>query len=589
MKWLWEKLEKNHGTYTFDLTDPEDAGYVMERLGGEELLKTKFPGIYEAFQGTVKRLAESEGEEGEEEDDRIALKTPDLSYRKIESGTSFKGTMTGSLCDPRGTVQNLGIEKARPWPRAFVTASIADSDDRERPAFASFTRYYSNVNEFSSDVETDGTIDTNTVAKTNIGVITEITGMDPDGEIRAKAVLDEYANNPGGVAVVDRIAIEDPKFKNNSQNNPIIMLYGRETTQNEKYTSADYTGGEYADNNGGESGDKNLKTLMPLKGTIVLKKGFEFKGLYEPDEKHNIYRPTISLDSMVLAEYYSNKWDDKDDSGSQKKMYEAIKGCFQIDEKNKNVCYFDVKIDKKADWQADIKNAAQYLKSNERTLIYLVSATFRLAITDGMLTSFVNLTIRSTEDKDKQLYVTENGSSVVYIPPVQVYWGCLAEDSRILTDCGYRDIADIKPGDRVFSYEKGYVTVAQVLKGHEEKIYRIKTEKETIGLTAGHPVLLADGGEARPKDLERGMLLAGYGGEAAKITDICEEDYQKEVYNLMTEESEAGLHICVNGLFAGDVAAQNRNQEKERIVTEEEKALYEEWDRLQEYLESQRG
>lgn len=582
---LQKKLKENHGSYIFNLADAEDAEYVLHSLGGEELLKKDFPLVYEAFNRSVENALQKNDINF---DDKLDAQTTQLNYQKAADGTKFQALISGFLCDTSINIDDLGLKAPRPWQSAFISSSISDSDDPSEPPYAALTVYCKDTNEFCNSVSTNAEIDSSTVAKSNLSVITEVTGLDQDGNIAGGAFSNDYTNHAadGGVRVIDRIVLNDPKYKNDAHNNPIIMLYGREANQNPDYKNADYLNGEYKDNNGGEAGDKDLKTLMPISGQIVFKQGFEFKGLTPPDKAKRkvMYRPTISLNSSQVVKYYQDKWSADPSADPNMDMYNAIKDCFKADTTQKNVCNFDLKINDSVNWFANLKNASQYTTEN-RVLDYQVKAAFKLNISDGKVTAPVDLSVQYTTNPAVPLYITTDGTGVVYIPPVRVYWGCIAKDSIITAIDGEKQISDIRSGDQVLTADGTYATVAQVLHAEEPSIYRIKTLKGTIGLTGGHPVLLDNGDEKTAASVEKGDKLMMQGGEAAEVIDIYSEQYHDTVYSLFLQESNGGTFIYANGFAVGDTDAQNRPLQSSSICyTERQLSLQEQFHALYQHI-----
>lgn len=574
-----KKIEENGGVYWVNMADPKEAEFVLQRMGGREMLEEKFPLMYQTYCKTVECARQSIVTEL---DDKVSI-TPNTSYSKSGTGTKFAGAISGFACDPAIGEDKLGLAAPRPWRNISVNLTIGDKDDPSRPPFASVTRCYRNINAFCGDISTQSEVAEGIVDKTNLFLLTEFQGIDPDGTLHTGYMSGNYVNHEedGGIKIVDRIILDDPKCKNGSNNKPIIMLYGRNTTQNPDYKNADYVGGEYQNNNGGDKGDKSLKTLMPIKGTIVFKEGCEFKGLSAPKPQRPMFRPVISLNSSQIVKYFQDEWKGDD---PEQKMYDAIKDCFKVDKDAKNVCNFDLKISGSVDWKADLKGAGRYIKDNNRVLDYQVSAAFRLDVLyDGMIQP-VTLIVQYTADPTVELYASYNGDSTVYIPAVRVYWGCMAKDSSIRTPEGEKPVSEIESGDKIMTVNGDCVTVAQILSAKEEKIYRIKTDRGTIGLTGGHPILLKSGDEKNASDLQKGDLLLMWEQETAKVLEVRLEDYGDDVYNLLIQESEEGTFLFANGFAVGDTAAQNRPLKAALPeYTDEELKLQDEFEQLWEY------
>lgn len=573
-----KKLEENNGVYWVNMADPEEAEFVLERMGGKKLLEEKFPLMYQAYCKTVEHARQNDIEELA---DKVSI-TPHTSYTNGKAGTTFNGSISGFTCDPAITAKDLGLASPRPWRNVSVNLTIADKDDPSRPPFTSVTTCHRNTNTFYDEISTPSEVPESIVAKTNLCLFTEFQGLDPDGRLHTNYSYEDFSNHVNhGIKIVDYIILDDPKYKNSSNNNPVIMLYGRDATQNPDFQNADYIGGEYKENNGGAEGDKRLKTLMPLKGTITFKRGYEFVKLAAPKPQIPMYRPVISLNSSQIVRYFQDEWNG---DNPDQKMYDAIKDGFQADKTEKNICHFDLKINGSVDWKADLKDAGRYIKDNTRVLDYQVSAAFRLDVSDGEMIHPVTLIVQYTSSPDVPLYTSFSGDSTVYIPAVRVYWGCMAKDSSIRTPHGKKLISEIKPGDKIITADGHCVTTAQVLYSKEEKIYRIKTDKGSIGLTGGHPILLKGKKEKRAADLQAGDFLLMWNQQIAKISEVCLEDYNDDVYNLLVQGSKDGTFLFANGFAVGDAASQNRPLKAALPeYTDEELKLQDEFEQLLAY------
>lgn len=79
-----------------------------------------------------------------------------------------------------------------------------------------------------------------------------------------------------------------------------------------------------------------------------------------------------------------------------------------------------------------------------------------------------------------------------------VYRMCLAGDTRVRTDHGYKYIKDICEGDRVISYNKNgqpeYSNVVYHVNNGKKKLLRIRSKHNEIVCTETHPILVNTGG-----------------------------------------------------------------------------------------------
>lgn len=104
---------------------------------------------------------------------------------------------------------------------------------------------------------------------------------------------------------------------------------------------------------------------------------------------------------------------------------------------------------------------------------------------------------------DDESYVTEGGTvhncAAYDIPPPAVHildraTFCLPADAQISTESGPRSIVDVRPGDRVWSYDGTQIGLAGVSwsgKTGELPLFTVRTANRELRATGNHPVLVA--------------------------------------------------------------------------------------------------
>lgn len=149
--------------------------------------------------------------------------------------------------------------------------------------------------------------------------------------------------------------------------------------------------------------------------------------------------------------------------------------------------------------------------------------------------------------------VSHSDPSYVNIPTIDIFWGCLAKDTLITMANGARQpICQVRVGDFVKT-RHGISVVKEMISGKEKKIYLIKTSKgNIIRLTAEHP-LMTPTGPRLAKTLTYGDALEmDYGIDT--ITEMYPTEYDDLVYSLRLNEEE---YIAAQSFYAGDFSAQN--------------------------------
>jgi len=133
---------------------------------------------------------------------------------------------------------------------------------------------------------------------------------------------------------------------------------------------------------------------------------------------------------------------------------------------------------------------------------------------------------------------------------------CLAEDTRIMTDCGGINIVDMVEGDKVWSLDcNGNLELRTVTWSGQtgvKKLYRIKMRNRTIKATENHPFLVR-----RSKKNEKGEL--DYYLEYTQVQDLKEKDIVITLENLPQGDANTSPigkvteeHMEFYGFYLGD-------------------------------------
>lgn len=143
----------------------------------------------------------------------------------------------------------------------------------------------------------------------------------------------------------------------------------------------------------------------------------------------------------------------------------------------------------------------------------------------------------------------------VQIEPIRLFFGCMAEDTKILMDDGTQKvISEIRRGDMVLTNE-GTAQIRDVIVGIERTLVHITTaDGSTVRLTAKHPVLTTRGyvcaGQLNATDV---MIM--HGDEKQSLSALYTETYNGKVFNLDT--TKPGTALVGNGFWVGDFDMQN--------------------------------
>lgn len=157
-------------------------------------------------------------------------------------------------------------------------------------------------------------------------------------------------------------------------------------------------------------------------------------------------------------------------------------------------------------------------------------------------------------DKEEKLITME---------PIRILYGCMARDTRILmADGSEKYISEIKLGDMVMT-SQGPAAIKDRITGIERMMIRITAANgRSIRLSDCHPVLTRRN-YVRAMDICVDDVVVLYEGGEQPLSALYMEEYEDQVYNLVTSKPRAAL--VGNGFWVGDMDMQNFMLEYERV------------------------
>jgi hypothetical protein len=188
-------------------------------------------------------------------------------------------------------------------------------------------------------------------------------------------------------------------------------------------------------------------------------------------------------------------------------------------------------------------------KWQEVEFYYTMTLNLKCIKNGSPITITVNITSKQNQ--------TISANEFPCVSPLKIAWGCLAENTKVLTDTDYRPIQDIKIGDKVLNPRTNkYVRVTNTWIGREQRpMVRLvyDAENEVVMLTQSHPVLTVSG-YIQAKDVTTETQCVGRGRKIIRLTDVSIVNFPCNVYNLDTENNEPFL---VEFLAVGSNFTQN--------------------------------
>lgn len=143
------------------------------------------------------------------------------------------------------------------------------------------------------------------------------------------------------------------------------------------------------------------------------------------------------------------------------------------------------------------------------------------------------------------------------IKKLYIEWGCFARGTKIrMSDGSLKQIQDIKAGDHVRT-ENGSAAVTEVITGTEQDLVFIKTPKGSeIKVTKDHPVLTGQGFKAAGALNAGDILKMEYGDDM--IAELHYVTYGSNVFSIRIDSHEP---VIAEGFYMGDFGCQNRLKE----------------------------
>lgn len=391
---------------------------------------------------------------------------------------------------------------------------------------------------------------------------------------------------------VKKITVTNPHWHQGKTDGTIKFLYGRTPGNNPQLLSnADYwdENGPYHRNND----IKNLRTIIPISGDIVLRD--VSKGIvtgakidsYILEDGRQV--PVSTMHYFLKEERYTLARHRADISSD--KLGETLQknGALTYDSKTKTA-HFDLKLPVDAglspyDWYSGI--TSDFLKNSVHKCF--LAGRFVLRVEHEKLAGFdhdtYEINIYGSDhlpDTVTSYYVRENATTV-YIPPIEIYWGCFAKDTLIrIADGSTKRAEQIEAGAQIRVRGGAMLTVSEILTGEDEEIVRIVTKdgKQTR-VSGGHAMLVKDGDTPKGRRMAAGRLQIGdqlmTPDGVSEVSEVITEPYHDTVYNFIFDGEEKPNYMEADGFWSGDFHAQNEKEERKPVqLTEEGIALRDE-------------
>ncbi len=606
-----------------NLNKEEEYNYFLEHFGGKETLK-KYPKIWNSIQ---KAACENKTDDNEQRfiNQSYVEIIPTTSKQKCNNikeedicSNTYKFNIHLNMKLINNTFSNDTSNKHIPTD-AIVEVNIINQDDPKDK----YPIYFEHIDEepynISRNQESTSSIPTSRL--TNKRWILEEKYMYGYENKSPEAIICHHEINMIPKPCFDHIEIIEPNFHGtNKKTQYIKFLYGRGINQNkgEFEGDADYYGGPYFKNQMPDTKHPSLSyiptTIIPIKGKIFFAKNSKFKinskddivvlpyteerikpELFYSEERTEEQTKFIS---KLVSMDKDNKFEDPVNGKTLANQFDIQTSMNDPSNDNQPSITFDLTIDKSSeygpyDWHSQIKDASFHKDNYACNNCELTGRIyFQITCTEidnpmNTLTYKIPVVIQGRPNNyyrnDNGNFQGESQSTTVYIPRLQIWWGCYAADTLITTTKGRKKACEIIRGDKLPTYSGKILTVSEVIIGDEKWICNIKTtDNKSIRVSSGHAMKLycenkPDGRKISAVNIKKGDILMTPEGNV-EVASVEKEAYNDKVYNFEFMENAVPNYIVANGFWSGDFVAQNEPEKRE--LTPEQKSICAEWKQL---------
>lgn len=462
---------------THNLADSLQFDMILQSLGGEKLLKQKYPEMYKILLYTR---------------DRQINKLNSMSFQSSsdEYIYGFEDSMKIRTLnyDPTTTLETVSsIQTVKSNPSLIIVGEL--NDKTHNKAIDGFAVYANN------DQNLDGEIKCNSsslikdqeyefLAKSTFSKIE----YDESGNPYYKSVTDitDAKKVAAAGTLVKSLTVNAPDSVKHPDASKIVIYYNNRTGE----------GCDYYYDNVMDDG-KSVEVYIPFEGKV------EFSDLFKPlyVDKNSDFMLQIETANSGTANFNTSHWNEITWSVDDHSLSWRFPECwYDILQKNNFAVANDVGF---------------YCK-------------MRVALEGGISVPIVI----SSEDREHK------DPSFKKIKLIDIEWGCFARGSKIkMADNTLKNIEDIEVGDRVKT-ENGSVSVVEKIVGSEEKMVLIRTANGCkLTVTDDHPIM-TEGGWKIAGNLNAADIIKTESGFST-IEELHYVDYNDKVFSIRLETESA--------------------------------------------------
>jgi len=544
--------ERKTDSYYYDFSNPKDMAGLVEKWGGESTIRNKYPSVWKAIENTIDYQTDMrrgrQSDEPTSDQGFVKAGLPELKNIDTDTNAADPGEERTMSALVRIRLEDGSNGKASGeshcWPYTALTGTIENTTDGTQ--IATFGEEYYQTNGKDQYMISDQTYVASDFANKYIESQCQFQGLDFNDRIQCGkdiATNSLFADGKG-TPIISHISVTAPCSIHS--NNPIKILYDRQPYDSEKGII------DYSFTNVNKE-DNMVKTCIPIHATVLFSKNNEPA---ETDrEGHPIdilcsnrnYQPKIFFGSPTKTQItYNRTFDD---------IKKAV---------TKNVSELSIdfsKISSEHYWNTDMSKNNYISGSYEvgRTVELDYSLHVNIKNTAVNMVNSVPIHIQSvTVDKLKGAsYYEATNTGTVYIPPLNIRWGCFAGGTKILmADGSHKPVEKIGQGDMLYT-EKGPLAVKYTYLGKEKMLLCVCTEGgRMLRVTHTHPVILENKKAVPAKALIPGQHVLLKDGGYDTVKWVFEMEYGGYVYNFEFEDGKEHM-VEADGILSGEMIGQN--------------------------------
>lgn len=493
-----EKAKSQGNCIQHDFADELDYHFITEILGGEENLKQNYPQLYEVIHFTRSQSLMNHSRNS-------ALKSESNQKKGFEGSAKIR-YINYNPQTILSTASSLHLTQK--VPSLAIIGQLKDlTNDKYIDGFSVFDNEKSFL-EAQAAYSSERLIQSDDREFQAISTFTWIEYDDTNTPLfKAYTEISDVLKVLGSSNIVKELKVDDPDTIKNPERKHTVIVYDRQSQVGEDF---DY---EYSLVKVGNE----IKVKAPFKGSVEL--NFPFVPKYV--DKNINFKLQLEHPEFGIIPFNTDNWS----LITWKQVGNKL--CWEFPED------WGITLDKK-DFTYGL-GFSLYCQMN-------IVAEY-----NGVVFPIPIPIVISADEK-------ENGDpSYKHIKPIDIWWGCLAKDTRILmADGSEREIQNIRPGDRVMSENRQAGRVTDVIKGQEEKMVRIVSMGGKVILaTEDHPILTARG-MVMARQLNAADILCMIDGQE-EIRFVYPQEYKDTVYSLMLEEES---NLIANHFIVGDFKTQ---------------------------------